>query len=257
MVGAMKHQDESGCNPLEPDDIGSPEDVGNRIRELRRKRGWTLRQLAERLSTAGYAVDHTGVLRMEGPPSKGRRQRIDIEALAALCRVFDIPAEELLRSRQARLDAAEQRWVETYDSAFSDLMTAILRVADVNRAFNWAAVHNEAAGSTDIAEQERSATALIRHRIAQYYKAHPWMKEVVPGFQQALDGLVEQAEKLGRLAFIGQLSQTTDKFERDALKVIVSVDGLDEVTDTEELAAWAAKVPWGDRINLALERKDD
>jgi len=74
--------------------------IGHRLSELRRGRGWTQEQLAERARTSAPYV-----ARIEGG---GRRPTVEV--LAALAKALDVPLWRLFTSGRATL--AEREWTE-------------------------------------------------------------------------------------------------------------------------------------------------
>ena len=63
---------------------------GNNIARIRKERGFSQRQLAEKLQIYGLVIDKNAIQRIES----GKRVLTDIESLA-LCKTFNITFEEL------------------------------------------------------------------------------------------------------------------------------------------------------------------
>src|SRR6476659_2980503 len=66
--------------------------VGQRVRELRLERGWSLRELAARAEVSHQYVDFL---------EKGRRTRLDLGRARRLADAFGLPLAELIREQTA------------------------------------------------------------------------------------------------------------------------------------------------------------
>ncbi|WP_340388179.1 helix-turn-helix transcriptional regulator [Paenibacillus sp. FSL E2-0151] len=84
-----------------------PEDVGNRIRELRKAKGWTQEQLAE---AAGLHYSYIGGV------ERGDRN-ISLETLEKIIKAIGTEAHELFRFEK---DAKRQDVVDQYITLISD-----------------------------------------------------------------------------------------------------------------------------------------
>jgi transcriptional regulator with XRE-family HTH domain len=81
---------------------------GVQVRDLRRARGWTQDDLAERLTAAGFPIHQTTVAKMEG----GTRPT-NVGEIAALAELFDVPIGTLFdrtpdMEHELRLMAAQR-----------------------------------------------------------------------------------------------------------------------------------------------------
>lgn len=90
------------------------ETVAKRVRQLRQKRGLTVREVAERLAEVGAGhLDRAVLTNLE----LGRRQAVTVDELAAFASVFGVKTAQLLLSdEEAGLEQAQQL-IEEWDQA--------------------------------------------------------------------------------------------------------------------------------------------
>lgn len=65
--------------------------VSRRIRELRKRRGWTVQHLVDQLATSGFPLGRVTVSKMEN----GKRDQVTVDELYAFAAVFGVPVDEL------------------------------------------------------------------------------------------------------------------------------------------------------------------
>lgn len=87
MIQTAPVSDPRQKNPLGP----SGDLAAQRVRELREGRGWSFKELSDRLAKAGRTIPTLGLRRIEA----GER-RIDIDDLTALAVVFEVNASAIL-----------------------------------------------------------------------------------------------------------------------------------------------------------------
>ncbi|MEK3865189.1 helix-turn-helix transcriptional regulator [Paenibacillus sp. FSL H7-0716] len=96
-----------------------PESVGNRIRELRKAKGWTQEQLAEAASL------HYSYI---GGVERGDRN-ISLETLGKIIAAFDVPAKELFRFEdETQRRKALDEHMALLSSKSAEEITALTRV---------------------------------------------------------------------------------------------------------------------------------
>jgi transcriptional regulator with XRE-family HTH domain len=105
------------------------EAVARNVRELRERRRWSQRKLAERLAAEGRPMQATGVSKIEA----GDR-RVDVDDLAALARVFETPPSRLMDGEtmfSGTLTADQvQAFADRYDDVIGPVNTAVRRARD-------------------------------------------------------------------------------------------------------------------------------
>jgi transcriptional regulator with XRE-family HTH domain len=91
--------------------------IVQRVKVLRRERGWSARELARRCAEAGAPELTLSVLNnietgRPDPKTGKRRRRVDVEELLALARTFDVLPSDLLEPLRGRpldfLESVEQ-----------------------------------------------------------------------------------------------------------------------------------------------------
>lgn len=76
---------------------GSPKNIcGARVRRLRKRRGWTIEQLAAKVTAADVEMSAAGVMAMES-----REKRVLDHEVLAIAHVLSVTVHELLTGRGA------------------------------------------------------------------------------------------------------------------------------------------------------------
>lgn len=109
--------------------LGGNDDVADRIRRERERRGWTYRELADRMSAEGCTVAASTLHRMENGsgPSKAR-PKIGVEELVAACRVFGLTPEELLMPAELFGQRRAQNLIDSVAAAAAELWASADRL---------------------------------------------------------------------------------------------------------------------------------
>lgn len=225
-----------------PDDIGTPDDVGARVRQLRQQRGWSLRRLASELQAVGYDVDYSGLSRMEAEPTPGRqRQRIDVEALKALCTVFAVAPDDLLMSAEAREYATAMALVETARVPVTEVAVAFTELADMWRALYW--TFNQPGAGAEIKD---IVEARVDYRIRKLTGKGGTLGFLGSGAGVLLAQMVDEARSVGYTAFLAQLATSHGPGDQE---LHAALTAKDRATGTARDPGIAAG-PWGQREAL-------
>lgn len=116
---------------------GSNDDVADRLRRERTRRGLSYRALAERMARAGCEIDPSALQRIEKGTAPGKpRPKIGVDELVALCRVFDLTPADMLSSTDSEVDKLAFYWRDRYRQAIRNLTTALVELVDFHRAFS-------------------------------------------------------------------------------------------------------------------------
>lgn len=108
--------------------LGGNDDVADRIRTERERRGWTYRELAEQMAREGCVIAASTLQRIEKGSGPGRpRPKIGVEELVAACRVFEISPDELLTPIELVNQARAQRLIDDISSAVQGIWTSAER----------------------------------------------------------------------------------------------------------------------------------
>lgn len=93
--------------------MSASDQVGVRVRDLRRRNGLSVEQLAERCGAAGIPLSTTALYLIEGGgrgKSTGReRRRVTVDELLVLAKALDVPAFRLLPEVAEPESAGEAR----------------------------------------------------------------------------------------------------------------------------------------------------
>lgn len=89
-------------DPTRPTDV-----VASRVREVRKKRGWSAQRLAEELGRAGLKWDRSIVANLES----GRRANVSVEELLTLAYVLDVAPVHLLVPLDGGAYSVTPSWV--------------------------------------------------------------------------------------------------------------------------------------------------
>jgi transcriptional regulator with XRE-family HTH domain len=86
---------------------GGAADVGLRVARLREQQGWSYRELEDATDGAGHRVSASVLFRIErGGQEERPQQKISVDDLVTLCRVFDVRPDDMLTSAEI-LDTRE------------------------------------------------------------------------------------------------------------------------------------------------------
>lgn len=72
--------------------LGSDDNVGARIKELRETREWSLEKLADELGKVGHPLNRSSLWKVE---SGSTRRRVSLREAVAFAKVFSVPIDEL------------------------------------------------------------------------------------------------------------------------------------------------------------------
>lgn len=116
--------------------IGGNDDVAERVRAERERRGWSYRDLAAAMAQNGGSASKDTLQRIEyGNP----RPKIGVDQLVTFAKVFDLTVEELLAPaawvRQRRVDAM----VRQVQAAAEKFEQGIVELIDCWRRLDWLA----------------------------------------------------------------------------------------------------------------------
>lgn len=109
---------------------GSERAVAALIRQLREDRGWSQRELSEKLAKVGCHIDHSGIQRIEA----GKKARkITVDELFAFAMVFQIPVEQMLLDPNRQVAESTMRALSSARHAWGDLADAVQTYLDLEQ----------------------------------------------------------------------------------------------------------------------------
>src|SRR3954466_1668147 len=96
--------------------------IGQRVRELRLERNWSLRQLAARADVSHQYIDFL---------EKGQRTRLDLNMLRKLAAGLGVPMGELIGD-----EGGEEEFPDDHGGhdAVDDLQVNLLRIGEIHRS---------------------------------------------------------------------------------------------------------------------------
>lgn len=116
---------------------GGERAVAALIRQLREDRGWSQRDLSEKLEKVGCHIDHSGIQRIEA----GRKARkIAVDELFAFAMVFQVPVEQMLVDPNRQVAASTMRELSSARIAWADLAEAAQVYLDLEQELESAIV---------------------------------------------------------------------------------------------------------------------
>lgn len=157
--------------------------VMRRIDRELQLRGWSMAELARRVSDAGSPMDTTGVKRVLGRAG-GKPRRITLDECASFAEVFGIPLEEMFTDPTEIVTPAKARQVQ---NAQNELLEAFQRYRDVVQPVL------DDLGAKDAKRLVHNADGVIRGIVARV-----WDEQIVadPGFLRSRE--LQRQGKLGR-----------------------------------------------------------
>ena len=159
----------------------SPEQrVGQHLRLLRQRRGWSQQEVAERMRAYGYQWSQAIVTRLE---SATRPMRLN--ELSDLALLFEIPVRELLG-----FEAPDD--LDATDREIGELITVHIQLQERLSVAHQKTMFIQGRLAEAQQEEAEAAAALVRvdARVEVLAARHPRYKHLIGGFEGVVDALV-------------------------------------------------------------------
>lgn len=101
-------------------------DLARRMAYERDKRGWSNPELAKRMTSVGCPIDPSALYKIERGKPKPRK--VEVDELAAMSIVFEIPVGELMRPPEQALGQRARELVEQLHKDRQDALRAVRRI---------------------------------------------------------------------------------------------------------------------------------